>query len=520
METYEAIKTKYSKLSEEDLLSVIVKLVTENANLKTLLFCSGRERMAKDPVGMKLMFDQDESALDIAETPPENQSNEPAGPPKLPSDKKKRGKRKPLPAHLARIRHEIDLAEDDKICKIHLTSLVKIGEDIVEKLEIMPPEVHVLQHVTLKYKCPCCENNFHAAKREPDPIPKSFASPSLLAYIATAKFVDGLPLYRQERIFDRFGIDLNRTTMARWMIKMGNLAGPLSRLLLDDLLESPVIHMDETEVQVICEEGRPAQARSYMWCIGRQTDKPIIVFNYEPSRSRAAAFNLVDSYTGTIVCDGYKVYDSLAILLNCTIAGCFAHMRRKFWQAEKIARKEAKSGTVIMATKALVFIKKIYAIEADIKAKPPDEILKVRQELTAPLLDALFVWLKNAEPLVLPSSPTGKAVSYALNQWQKLTHFIKDGLVAIDNNFIESHIRPFVIGRNSWMFSYTPKGADASAVLYSLVETAKANGIDPHDYLCLIFKELPLRATESQLQELLPYNARNHFTLKSYIASK
>ncbi|MCX6128433.1 MAG: IS66 family transposase [Proteobacteria bacterium] len=521
METFEAIKTKYSKHSEADLLSVIAKLVSENAHLKTLLFISGRERAAKDPVGMTLMFNEVEASIDEEEAAsPADQEPKPDIDSSKDPKKPPRGKRKPLPESLARIRKEIDLAESDKVCSIHNTPLVKIGEDIVEKLEIIPAIVQVLQYVTLKYKCPCCEHGFHSAVRDPDPIPKSFASPSLLAYIATAKFVDGLPLYRQERIFDRLSIELGRTTMARWMIQMGQLALPLAQLMHDDLLASPVINVDETEVQVICEPGRTAHAKSYMWCIARQSEQPIIMFNYEPSRSKNAALGLLDTYSGTIVCDGYKVYNALSIVLGCTIAGCFAHMRRKFWLAEKIAKKEAKKSTEIMASKALAFIKKIYAIEAEIKNEPPDEILRLRQKLSVPLLDAFLQWLKTAETSILPSCPTGKAVSYALGQWDKLIQFTKNGLVPIDNNFVEAHIRPFVIGRNAWLFSFTQKGAHASAVLYSLVETAKANGVDPHDYLHLIFKELPKSPTLEKLEKLLPYNAKEHFTLKPYQPTK
>lgn len=524
METIEALKSKYSNHSEADLISVIAKLVSENAYLKAMLFSTGRERTAKDPVGMTLMFNESELATDQAEASKSSQPHEleadsgKENPAK--SADRKRGKRKPLPANLPRVRQEIDLPEADKTCNIHNTPLVKIGEDLVEKLEIIPAQIYVRQLVTLTYKCPCCDGSFHAAARDPDPIPKSFASPSLLAYIATAKFVDGLPLYRQERIFDRLCIELNRTTMARWMIQMGSLAEPLMQLMREDLLGSGVIHVDETEVQVIAEPGRPAHAKSYMWCIGRQTQEPIILFNYEPSRSKNTAYNLLTSYNGTIICDGYNVYESLGLDLGCTVAGCMAHMRRKFWHAEKVAKKEAKKGTEVLASKALALIKQIYAIEAKIKGLPPEDILRERQEKSVPILNTLFEWLKEIEPRVLPSSPTGKAISYALGQWSKLIQFTKNGLVAIDNNFIEAHIRPFVIGRNAWLFSFTPKGAHASATLYSLVETAKANGIDPHDYLCLIFKELPRSPTLDALEKLLPYNAPKHFPLKTYQASK
>ena len=518
METFEAIKSKYSKHSEEELVQVIARLLSENAHLKTLLFTSGRERTAEDPLGMKLMFDEIESILEGI--PSEGAEQDVEADEADPSPKKSRGKRRPLPAHLPRIRREIDLPESEKICPIHQVELDKIGEEVVEKLEIIPAQVNVIQYVTFKYKCSCCENRFHSAIRDSDPIPKSFATPSLLAYIVTAKFVDGLPLYRQERIFDRLSIDLNRTTMSRWMIATAELAKPLWRLMHEDLLASPVLHVDETEVQVICEPGRKAQAKSYMWCLARQTENPIILFNYEASRSKSAALNLLDNFRGTAVCDGYKVYDSLFPILGYILAGCMAHVRRKFWHAEKTAKKEAKSDTKIIASAALNFIKKLYAIEAKIKGRPPDEIVKIRQEMSVPIVDSFLNWLTDMETVVLPSSPTGKAIAYTLGQWPKLVQFTKNGLVAIDNNYIEAHIRPFVIGRNAWMFSYSTKGAHTSAILYSLVETAKANGIDPHDYLHLIFKELPKSDTLEKLETLLPYKAKAFYPLKSYQLAK
>ncbi len=528
METFEAIKTKYETYSKEDLLDVISKLIADNALLRTMLFSAKKERTKEDPIGIPPLFNEVESESQAEES--SASSNEELSPSdtedaKNPDDKPKkgntiRGKRKPLPPELPRVRQEFDLSEEDKICKIHNQPLIKIGEDIVEKLEIIPAKVQVVQQVTFKYKSPCCEKNFYSATKDPDPIPKSFASPSLLAYIATAKFVDGLPLYRQERIFERFSIDLNRTTAARWMIKMGELVQPLINLMHEDLMDSPVIHGDETEVQVLKEPDRAAESKSYMWCLARQSDQPIILFRYYTNRSKKAVEDLLAEFKGVLICDGYKAYNCLLIMTCCILAGCLAHVRRKFWQAEKIAKKEAKKGTEITASKAIAFIKKIYAIESEVKGKPPDEILKIRELKSAPILDEFLTWLKKTETAILPSSPTGKAIQYALGQWEKLTYFTKNGLVAVDNNFMEAHIRPFVIGRNAWMFCDTPKGADASANLYSLVESAKANGVDPHDYLCLIFKELPRSPTLSELEKLLPHRVKEHHSLKTYQLSK
>lgn len=509
METLEAIKSKYNNLSEEQLLGVIAKLCSQVEELKTLLFYKGRER--SEPEGMQPLFDEIEETIAQTEIPVFKNTD--GADDKVPLKPRKRGNRKPLPDHLSRVRNEIEIPEAERFCPMG-HALTKVGEDVSEKMVIVPASAHVRQDVVFKYVCKCCES-FHSPERLPDPIPKSIASPELLAYIATAKFVDGLPLYRQERIFHRLSIDISRTSMARWMIRVSDLAKPLIELMREDLLASPVLHMDETEVQVIKEANRPAQAKSYMWTMARSGESPIILFNYEQNRSKKAALGLVPNYSGTIICDGYRVYNALADNLSCRLAGCMAHVRRKFWTAEKIAKKEAKT-TGLLASKALAFIKKLYAIEKKIKALTPPEILKVRQEESLPILAGFLAWLRENEKVIVPSTPTGKAIFYALSQWDKLIAYAGDPLVSIDNNYMESHIRPFVIGRNAWVFSYSEGGADSSAILYSLVETAKANGIDPHDYLCLIFKELPRSSTLESLEGLLPYNAKAKYLLKSY----
>lgn len=509
MNAVEAIKSKYSQHSEEQLLGVIAKLSSQIEELKTLLFYKGRER--SEPEGMQPLFDEIEAAMAEAESPAFEKTDTAAD--KVPLKPKKRGKRKPLPAHLVRVRNEIEIPEAERFCP-EGHALTKVGEEISEKMVIVPASAHVRQDVVFKYVCKCCES-FHSAERPADPIPRSIASPELLAYIATAKFVDGLPLYRQERIFNRLSIDINRTSMARWMIRISDLARPLIELMREDLLASSVIHMDETEVQVINEPNRSAQARSYMWTMARSGDRPIVLFNYEQNRNKKAALELLPDFSGTIICDGYRVYNALADTLKCRLAGCMAHARRKFWTAEKIAKKESK-GSEILATKALSYIKKLYAIEKKIKGQTPPEILKIRKEKSLPILFEFLAWLRQNEKIIVPSTPTGKAIFYALSQWDKLIVYAGDPFVSIDNNYMEAHIRPFVIGRNAWVFSYSEGGANSSALLYSLVETAKANGVDPYEYLSLIFKELPRSNTLESLEGLLPYNAKAKYQLKSY----
>jgi transposase len=251
--------------------------------------------------------------------------------------------------------------------------------------------------------------------------------------------------------------------------------------------------------------------------MARQGTDPIVLFKYHPNRSKNAALDMIVDYQGTLVCDGYKVYDSIGKSLQCKISACLAHIRRKFWQAEKFAKKEAKAGTQIKASEALAFIKKLYAIEEKFGGRPPEIILAARQEHSAPILGEFFSWLQSMESVILPSSPTGKAVRYALDQWPKFLTYSHDGKVPIDNNYMENHIRPFVIGRKNWLFSQSPTGAHASAAIYSIVETAKANGIDPFDYLTLIFKELPRSLTLEKIESLLPYKAQQYYQLKSYV---
>jgi transposase len=273
MNELEDLKTKYASFSVEELLAVIAKLEGEVSHLRLYLFASKKERYLEDPQGMQNMFDEVESALADslnAVVPEDSESTEDT------TRAKKRGKRKRLPQNIRRVRKEIDLAEDQKTCPLHQIRMEKIGESTTEKLEIVPASSYILEEVVFKYKCPCCSEDkleVVRASKEPDLIPKSFATPSLLAYIATSKYADALPLYRQERIFARYNIDLNRTTMARWMVKAAEACQPLVNLLHDELLEARVVHCDETVVQVLKEPGRIAEQKSYMWCLARQGGK-------------------------------------------------------------------------------------------------------------------------------------------------------------------------------------------------------------------------------------------------------
>lgn len=434
--------------------------------------------------------------------------------------RQKRG-RKPLPSILPRVRVEHDIPDAEKVCACGC-ALSRIGEDTSEQLDIVPAKIQVLQHVRFKYACRTCEGSSlpapsdTAARSRPQgavkiapvpaqPIPKSNASPGLLAHIVTSKFVDGLPLYRQTTMFARIGVDLGRGTMANWMIRCGELVVPLINLMNDLLLGYDVLQMDETTVQVLKEEGRAAQAKSRMWVRrGGPSDKPVILFDYDPSRSGAVALRLLQDYKGFLQTDGYSAYESVGAHLGLTHVACLAHARRKFDEALKAQKITGRGG---LAAAGLALIQKIYHVEkvareAGLTAAQRHQL---RQQAARPVWDELRRWLDSVRGHAPPSTLVGKALAYLDGQWSRLIRVLDDGRLEVDNNLCENAIRPFVLGRKSWMFSDTPAGAGASARLYGLVETAKANGLEPYAYLRRVFAELPRAKTLADVEALLPW---------------
>jgi transposase len=428
--------------------------------------------------------------------------------------RKARGKRIKLSDDLPKVRIEHDLSAEDKICPQHNIEMERIGEEISEQLDVIPATIQVLQNVRFKYACSCCdESPIKISSLPPQPIPKSNASPGLLAYIATSKYEDHLPLYRQEKIFSRFGADIDRATMARWMIKISELCQPLLNLMLEDLLSGDILHCDETSLQVLKEPGRLAENKSYMWVLARgEPAKPLVLYNYSPTRAAYVLDGLLADYRGYLNTDGYSSYESFASKRpQVKLVGCMAHARRKFWEAEKVGKKAG--GSNLIATEGLSFIGQLYKIERDIKDISPEEKYSARQEKSKIILEKFRSWLDQKMDEVPGSVLTGQAISYTNSEWEKLNRYLEDGRLHIDNNFCENKIRPFCVGRKNWMFSDTPKGAHASAAIYSLIETAKANDIDPFDYLSLIFAELPKATTLADYEKLLAYNARENYSV-------
>jgi len=444
------------------------------------------------------LFNEAEAEADI---PPEEESVEAVS---VAAHERKRRGRKPLPDYLPRVRIEHDLPEGEKTCACGC-GLTRIGEDTSEQLDIIPAQVRVLQHVRLKYACKACEETIRTAPVPAHPIPKSNASAGLLAHVAVAKYQDALPLARQEKILQRAGIDLPRATLAGWMIQLGALLEPVIEQLRQRLLAYDIVQMDETRIQVLKEAGRSASSKSYIWVQrGGPPDEPIVLFSYDPSRGQAVAKGLLAGFSGYLQSDGFEVYAAVAETNPAIrLIGCFAHARRKFDEALKAQGKRAKGGKAQMG---LALIQRLYAVDKRLKDVTPEERTRERLELAKPILDDLQAWLAKSLPAVPPSTLTGKALAYLHNQWPKLVGYLEDGRLAIDNNACERAIRPFVLGRRNWLFSDTPSGAHASANLYSIIETAKANGHEPYLYLRYLFTELPKASSPEQLAELLPFN--------------
>lgn len=424
-------------------------------------------------------------------------------------ERKKPG-RKPLPKELPRkvVRHELTEKEQVCDCGHHLH---EIGEETSEQLEIIPAQVYVVEHIQVKYACRACEEGVKTASKPAQPIPRSFASPSLLAYIIVSKFLDSLPLYRQEGIFKRYKVDISRANMSNWVLKSAELLKPFYNRLLHYLIMQQVIQADETTLRVI-NDGRKNCPKSYMWLYQSgdyAPECPIVLYEYQPTRAGLHAKTFLTGFSGYLQTDGFPGYhifegeDSDVILL-----GCMAHVRRKFHDALKALPKggQKKPGMVQMAISKIA---KLYAIEKQIKHLNAEQRYLIRQEQSKPLVNDFKKWCDDKVSKTTKDSKLGVAIRYVINQWKYLTIYLEDGYLQIDNNTAEQRIKPFVIGRKNWVMNQNPRGADASAILYSLVQTAKANNLEPFAFLTHILTELPKLGRhydEEELDQFMPWN--------------
>lgn len=454
------------------------------------------------------IFNEAELLSDPEAAEAEEPQEEPEAPSQKPAARKKG--RRPLPACLPRRQVIHDLPAEEKICPHDGTALHVIGRVVSTQLNYIPATVEVIENVRLQYGCGTCEECVRLSPLPAQPIPKSMAAPGLLAQVAVSKYCDALPLYRQSNIFERVGIDLSRTTMANWMIQIGQLVQPVVNLLRDELLDGDILQCDETRCQVLKEPGKAAQTQSYLWAQrGGTSENPIVLFDYDRSRSSEVPKRLLEGFEGYLQTDGYQGYDAVVVESRGLIirVGCMAHVRRKFDEAIKAqgggkSKKEKRGAT--KAHQGFAFIQKLYKIEKEMRGQAAERRRAAREERARPILTEMKLWLDATKDQVPPRSLTGMAISYTRNQWNALIRYVEDGRLEIDNNGVENSIRPFVLGRKNWLFSTTVRGAEASANLYSVIETAKANGLEPYRYLCHLFTELPKADTVDKIERLLP----------------
>ena len=428
---------------------------------------------------------------------------------------RKKSGRKPLPKDLPREQIIYDLAESEKICACGC-SLHKIGEDKSEQLEWIPAQIKIIEHVRVKYACRSCEEGVKTAPAPKLPIPKSIATPGLLSEILISKYEDHLPLYRQEKILQRMGVDIARATLSNWMIKCGELLAPLIPLSKKYIINSSYIQADETTVQVMNELGRDNTSKSYMWAFkGGPPDKPGVIFEYHPTRSGTVVNKFLEGFSGALQSDAYSGYMQFKASLTIRLYLCWAHARRKFADIAKANKN--KFGKAHMA---INFIAKLYTIEKSARQEKLnfEQRKKLRQDKALPILKEFKSWLDDSIKTVPSKSPIGEAINYTLNHWQELIKYIDNGEVEIDNNNIENLIRPFALGRKNWLFHGSPQGAEAGAVIYSLIQTCKLNDVEPYAYFKYVLAKIPAY-DKKQLTDLLPQFINKELLAQAYTKS-
>jgi transposase len=418
-------------------------------------------------------------------------------------ERKKAG-RKPLPANLPREEVVHDIPEADKVCACG-AALSRIGEEVSEQLEVIPARAKVIRHIRPKYACRACqgvETEDGAVKIAPPAeqlLPKSIATPGLLAYLMVSKFADSLPFYRQERIFARLGVELSRATMCSWAMEIAERLSPLLELMRERIRAGPYVQIDETRLQVLEDAGSTSQ----MWVYrGGDPRKPTLVYAYHPSRSGDVPYEFLEGYRGWVQTDGYAGYSKLGRCDGVEMLGCWAHARRKFVEVTKAAT----GGSA--AHEALEYIRRLYAVESQAESRELDwqQLAAERVQRSVPVLKEFRLWLDRLREKTPPQGLLGKAIAYTLGQWNRLERYVEHGMLRPDNNLAENAIRPFVVGRKNWLFSATSRGAAASAALFSVIETAKANGHEPYWYLRFLFDGLVRARTAAELSALLPQN--------------
>jgi len=412
-------------------------------------------------------------------------------------------KRRPLPDNLPREVIEHDVPEHEKQCACGCVKQ-RIGEEITEQLDVIPAQIKVIQHIRPKYACNRCDEGVVIAPMPTLFLPKSMAAPSLVAHTIISKYQDHLPLYRQEKIWQRMGIKIARNTVCGWIMAAAEVCMPMRSALMKSLIASGYIQADETPLQVMDEPNRKNTSLSYMWLYRSAIpDKPVVLFDYRETRQARWPKEILCDFKGHLQTDGYKGYDWVDRDPDIIHLGCMAHARRPFAELVKLAKK-----TVGKSHQAVAYFHKLYAIEKIAREGQftHEQRYQLRMEKAKPILEEMKGWLDQSLRHAVPQSKLNDALVYMHDRWTELTNYLTAGSLEIDNNGAENQIRPFALGRKNWLIAGSPRGAHASALFYSLIATAVANGWNPFDYLRYLFENIRTCKTDDDYAKLLPFN--------------
>ena len=431
----------------------------------------------------------------LAAAAPEVAADEPEAPPVT---KTSHG-RKRLPKELPRIRVEHEVPPEQRVCEECGKDKDKIGEEISEQLEYTPASLVIIEHVCPVLACKCCQEHVVTAPKPAQPIEKGLAGPGLLAQVITSKYCDHIPLYRQESIFARHGADLSRTTMCGWVMACADLVSPVVEAMIAQVVQSKVIHTDDTPVRVQG-DGTGAYTGRFWTYVGDE-NHPFTVYHYTPSRKRDGPVAFLKDFAKDaqtphyLQADAFGGYDGIYAAGRIFEVACMAHVRRKFY--------EARNTDADRAHRVLAWIRQLYDVESDARALDAVARAALRQERASPILEQWRQWMDAECIKVLPKSPIGQAMQYAINQWTALNRYLQDGDLDIDNNEAERALRGIAIGRKNWLFLGNDRGGRAAAIFYSLIQSAKRHAHDPFAYLRDLFLRIPTHPNKA-LAELLP----------------
>lgn len=414
------------------------------------------------------------------------------------SPKKKGHGRKPLPPDLPRERVEYELGGDERQCPKCGAECKCIGEETSEQLEYVPASLFVIQHVRYKYACPKpdCDGSVLLAEKPPQPIEKGLPGPGLLAHVVVSKYADHLPLNRQENILARHGVEISRKTMCGWAMSAAEILSPLYDLMRARVLQSQVIHTDDTTVPVLDPERNKTKT-GRLWVYLGDAAHPFAIYDYTPDRKRDGPEKFLAGFKGYLQADAYAGYDRIYAPGEVIEVACWAHARRKF--------VEAQSSDDLRALTAVAWIKRLYAVEdeAGEQGLDAEKLRALRREKSKPMLDGFGAWLRAEQEKVLPKGPLGQAIAYTLSNWSALNRYLDDGILAIDNNAAERAVRGIAVGRKNWMFAGSDRGGRAAAILVSFTQTCKLLHLDPFAYLRDILARIASHPMKN-LAQLLP----------------